>query len=231
MSSVENNSRRVRLVLELLAKHPNGLPKTSGPDSVFPQVFLEVPADESEAVMLKNGLSRGESALTWSTVDLVKAGWLTKSGTGLWAITTEGRQAVEEYPDAAALVSEARNRYNAWSALNTTQKQELLRSTIIPSDKDEEAIRSAALLFVERGLLQGDSVFAPGRAVWDRAPVEELRSVFIDAPDTDAGTFVEKVKLQMANVTDEARLLMAELACWQLLPIAPNGVGERAKKK
>lgn len=231
MSAAESNARRVRLVLELLADRPDGLPKTSGPEAVFPQVFSRIPQEGLEAETLKRGLSRAEAYLTWTTVDLVKAGWLEKSGTGLWKITVEGRQALEDYPDATALAAEARNRYNAWSALSSEQKQEQLSTTIIAVDKDEEVIRLAALPFVERGLQEGDSVFAPGRAVWGYGPVNELRSVFVDAPDPEAGNFVDKLKVQMANVSDDARLLMAELVCWQLLPISSGTIGERAKKE
>jgi 5-methylcytosine-specific restriction protein B len=231
MSAAENNARRVRLVLELLADRPDGLPKTTGPEAVFPQVFSRIPQEESEAEPLKSGLTRAEAYLTWTTVDLVKAGWLEKSGTGQWKITPEGRQALEDYPDATALTAEARNRYNAWSALSSEQKQEQLSTTIIAVDKDEEGIRLAALPFVERGLQEGGSVFAPGRAVWAQGPAGELRSVFVEAPDPEAGNFVDKLKVQMAGVSDDARLLMAELVCWQLLPISAETIGERAKKE
>ncbi|MET3810875.1 AAA family ATPase [Arthrobacter sp. UYEF3] len=227
MSAVESNARRLRLVIELLAGHPDGLPKTS----VFPEVFSRIPQDESEAELVKSGLSRAEAYMTWTTVDLVKAGWLEKSGTGQWKITPEGRKALEDYPDATDFAAEARNRYNAWSALSNEQKQEQLSTTIIAVDKDEEAIRLAALPFVERGLQDGDSVFAPGRAVWGQGPVDELRSVFVDAPDPETGNFVDKLKVQMTEVSDDARLLMAELVCWQLLPISAGTIGERAKKE
>lgn len=227
MSAVENNAGRLRLVIELLAGRPDGLPKAS----VFPEVFSRIPQDESEAELVKSGLSRAEAYLTWTTVDLVKAGWLEKSGTGQWKITPEGRQALEDYPDATDFAAEARNRYNAWSALSSEQRKEQLSTTIVAVDKDEEAIRLAAMPFVERGLQEGDSVFAPGRAVWAQGPVSELRSVFVDAPDPESGNFVDKLKVQMANVSDDARLLMAELVCWQLLPISSGTIGERAKKE
>lgn len=224
MSVVENNARRLRLVIELLAARPDGLPKAS----VFPEVFSRIPQDESEAELVKSGLSRAEAYLTWTTVDLVKAGWLEKSGTGQWKITPEGRQALEDYPDPTDFAAEARNRYNAWSALSSEQRKEQLSTTIVAVDKDEEAIRLAALPFVERGLQEGDSVFAPGRAIWTQGPLNELRSIVADAPTAN---FVGNLKVEMANASDDARLLMAELVCWQLLPISSGTVGERAKKE
>ncbi|MBM6622123.1 AAA family ATPase [Micrococcaceae bacterium RIT802] len=229
MSAAENNVQRVRLMLEFLAHHPEGLPPTSGPEAFFPQVFSQVPEEGSESTQLKDGLSRGESNLMWSSVDLVKAGWLEKSGTGVWKATAPGVHALEDYPDAQGLVAEARNRYNAWSALTSRQKQEQLSTTIVAVDKNEEVVRQAALPFVERGLRAGDSVFSPGRPVWQSGSVDDLRSVFVDAPDPESGNFVDKLKVQMADVSDDARLLMAELVCWQLLPISPGTIGERAK--
>ncbi|MGO4650235.1 AAA family ATPase [Arthrobacter sp. 2RAF22] len=195
------------------------------------QVFELLPPDGPESETGADGKSRAETYLGWSTVDLVKAGWLKKDGTGLWGITEEGRQALRDFPDAGDFASEARNRYNAWSALGAEQKKEQLQNTIVPVDKAEETIRDAALPFVQRGLQEGGSVFSEGRSVWERGPVDELRAVFIDAPDPDAGNFVGKLKLQLAKVSDDARLLMAELVCWQLLPISPNRIGERAKKE
>ena len=231
MAAAENNPRRLRLILELLNAQPGGLYKTTGADGIFPKVFASIPVEDAEGEIGTDGRTYAETNLTWSTVDLVKAGWMEKSGTGLWKITEEGRQALVDFPNPEDLATEAHNRYNAWSALTTEKKKEQLRNTIVPVDKDEEIIRDAAAAFVERGLQKGTSVFSEGRAAWAREPVDELRAVFIEAPDPDAGNFVGKLKLQLAQVSDDARLLMAELVCWQLLPISPNRIGERAKKE
>ncbi|MFK0041076.1 AAA family ATPase [Paenarthrobacter sp. NPDC090517] len=231
MPFVEKNAHRLRLILELLDAQPEGYSGTTGPDGILSHVFELLPPEGSEGEVGAKDKTRAEIYLRWSTVDLVKAGWLEKSGTGIWRITDEGRQALKDFPDARDFASEARNRYNAWSALSAEKKQEQLQTTIVPVDKPEETIRDAALPFVQRGLQEGGSVFSEGRSVWESGPVEELRSVFIDAPDPDAGNFVGKLKVQLAKVSDDARLLMAELVCWQLLPISPNRIGERAKKE
>lgn len=231
MPVAENNARRLRLILELLAAQPDGFYKTTGSEGIMSQVFEVLPPEGPESETSLDGRTRAEIHLGWSTVDAVKAGWLEKTGTGLWRITNEGRQALKDFPEAGDLASEAHNRYNAWSALSAEKKKEQLRSTIVPLDKPEETIRDAALPFVQRGLQEGGSVFSEGRSVWGLAPVKELRSVFIDAPDPDAGNFVGKLRLQLDKVSDDARLLMAELVCWQLLPISPNRIGERAKRE
>ncbi|MBV1777598.1 AAA family ATPase [Paeniglutamicibacter sp. ABSL32-1] len=229
MPTSDNNSKRVRFVLERLSTSPDGRAKANGPNSLSSEVFDRIPAYGAEAEKKSDGKTRAEIDLMWSSVDLVKAGWLEKDGTGMWSITDSGRQALEEHESAMDLVAEARHRYKAWSALKSEERHEQLRSIIVAKSKDEEAIRSAARLFVERGLQSSDSVFAPGREVWSRGPVDELRSVFVDAPDLGSGDFVNKLKGQMARVSDEARLLMSELVCWQLLPVNPETIGERKK--
>jgi 5-methylcytosine-specific restriction protein B len=138
--------------------------------------------------------------------------------------------ALVDFPDAVELAVEARNRYNAWSALSAEKKKEQLRSTIVAVDKDEEVIRDSALRFVEGGLQEGSSVFSAGRRV-GRGPPDEIRRAFVEGPDPDASNFVCKLKFQLAEVSDDARLLMAGLVCWQLMPISPNRIGERAKKE
>lgn len=228
MTAAENNAKRLQLILQMLADNPDGLDKSS---ALFPAVFERVALEGAENDIVSGGKLRGESNLVWSSVDFVKAGWIEKNGNGLWKITSGGREALQEFPNPIDLSAEAHSRYDAWSAASTAQKQEQLRTTIVAVDADEELIRDAALPFVERGLQNTDSVFAPGRQAWSPGPVRELRAVFIDSPDPDAGNFVDKLKLQMAHVSDDARLLMAELVCWQLLPISPRTIGERAKKE
>lgn len=229
MPTSDNNAKRVQLVLKQLAANPEGRAKAYGPDSLTSEVFNRIPAEGTEAEKKSDGQSRAETDLMWTSVDLVKAGWLEKNGTGLWSITDSGRQALKEHESATELVAEAHHLYQEWNALITEKRSEQLRTVIVANSKEEEAVRSAAQLFVDRGLKSGDSVFAPGREVWSRGPVDELRSVFVDKPDFGSGDFVNKLKGQMALVSDDARLLMSELVCWQFLPMSSKTIGERKK--
>ncbi|GAA3326243.1 AAA family ATPase [Paeniglutamicibacter sulfureus] len=229
MPTSDNNSKRVRLVLELLSASPDGRAKAYGPNSLSSEVFDRIPAEGTEVEKKSDGKTRAEIDLMWSSVDLVKAGWLEKDGTGLWSITDSGRQALNDHENAIDLVAEARHRYKAWSVEYTGKRKEQLQSIIVARSKDEESIRNAAQLFVDRGLQNGDSVFSPDREIWSTGPVDELRSVFIGAPDFGSGDFINKLKGQLAKVSEDARLLMSELVCWQLLPVNPESVGERKK--
>ena len=76
-----------------------------------------------KAKSARDGKTYAETNLTWSTVDLVKAGWIEKNGTGLWKITEEGRNALVVFPNSRDLATEAHNRYNAWSALTAEKKK------------------------------------------------------------------------------------------------------------
>lgn len=104
-----------------------------------------------------------------------------------------------------------------------------LRSEIVPPDNRAAVIRATEQLFVERGLRDLDSVFAPGRAVWRAEVAAELRSVFLGQPEIAGDDFLSKLTNQFAHASDDARLLMAEVICWQILPLQTPG--ERRKRE
>lgn len=54
----------------------------------------------------------------WYTVGMVKAGWITKDGQGVWAATDDGRQALVAYPDPPALLAATDAAYKAWEKSN-----------------------------------------------------------------------------------------------------------------
>ncbi len=220
----ENIARRMRIVLEALAENPDGLRTGPGDDGLYARAAATVPWDEGEQQLRPDGTLNGATGLAWASVDYVKAGWLEKSGTGIWKITDSGRQALGEYSDPVDMMREARTRYEKWRQ----GEREKLAMVIVP-DSEERAFRAAAQLFVKDGLQAGGSVFSHGRQVWTRAAFEELRTKFIEAPDLDVDTFLNKLRVQLADVSDDARLLMAEVVAWQVLPIYKGAIGERAK--
>ena len=52
----------------------------------------------------------------WYTVGMVKAGWITKDGRGVWAATDAGRAALATYRDPASLLAATDAAYKAWEA-------------------------------------------------------------------------------------------------------------------
>jgi MoxR-like ATPase len=231
MAVTSGNIPRSRLILQLLAEHPEGLYNKPGEQGIMALAADRVPWTEHEREVLSSGGIRGMANLSWASEDLKKAGWLWKNpdGDGLWKITEEGRTALAEFPDDESLALEARSRYNEWSKQNRQKKAELLRSTIVARHASEERVRTAAQLFRERGLAQSSSVFSPGRSIWTKANVDALLTHFVSAVDVAGADFLTKLEMQLAGLDDDAKLLLAELTTWQLLPFDKSAMGERAK--
>ena len=101
----------LRGVLTLLSKRSEGM-QTS---EVLAQLIAVLPPTEFEAADYPNhpGTRRYENIVRFTTISPVKAGWITKSK-GTWAITEAGIAALNQFPDPAALMTEARRLYLLW---------------------------------------------------------------------------------------------------------------------
>lgn len=231
MASTSGNIPRSRLILQLLSEHPEGLYNKPGEQGIMALAADRVPWTEHELEVLPSGGVRGTANLSWASEDLKKAGWLWKNpeGDGLWKITEAGMSALAEFPDDESLALEARSRYNEWSKQNRQKKAELLRSTIVARHASEERVRTAAQLFRERGLAQSSSVFSPGRSIWTKPNVDALLTHFVRAVEVEGADFLTKLEVQLAGLDDDAKLLLAELTTWQLLPFHKSAMGERSK--
>ncbi|KFF58163.1 hypothetical protein JF66_20650, partial [Cryobacterium sp. MLB-32] len=102
---------------------------------------------------------------------------------------------------------------------------------VVPRDADEERVREAARLFVERGLQKGASVFEPGRTVWSRSATNELLALCESSSSLHGGTSLEKLAFPLSGASDDARLLLAELVTWQLLPVYKGTLSGQAKQQ
>ena len=119
----------------------------------------------------------------------------------------------------------------AQTAARKANRAEQLRTVLVSRNSAEDVFRTTTALFVQRGLREGTSVFDPDRDVWTVEAISEIRQRFIDAPDMGEGTFVEKVRQQFAEASDDARLLMAELVTWQVLPSVDRAIGFGKKRE
>lgn len=54
----------------------------------------------------------------WSSVGMVKAGWMTKDGSGIWAATPAGLEALKKYPESESFRQAVYAAYKAWEASN-----------------------------------------------------------------------------------------------------------------
>lgn len=212
---------RARLALDALVRFGG----TARRPDLWAVVAQEVPLTGAETETLGNGTVRGMNDWLWWTTSMVKAGWMTKDGNGTWTITDGGRAALVEYADPVAFAEAVHAGYGNWDR----ERKETLATRLVPTDEQQKRVIQTAKVFAERALANGESVFAPGRTVWIPATVDEARDAFVGAESTGRN-FVEQLKHQLADVGDDARLLMAELVTLQLLPASLDSIGENAKR-
>jgi len=98
-------------VLVLLSKSAEGLPAREVLDrlaDLVPPTPFEI-----EDWPKFPGVRRYEKTVRFSTIALVKAGWLIKSA-GIWTITPKGLEALKEHGDPLTFYREANKLYREW---------------------------------------------------------------------------------------------------------------------
>ena len=99
-------------VLKILAKYSEGIHA----NKVFEELDQMLPPTEYEKTYFdRTGVQRRNHLVRFSTIALVKAGWMTKEK-GLWAITDEGRTAIQKFSTPDAIKKESDRLYRAWKA-------------------------------------------------------------------------------------------------------------------
>jgi restriction system protein len=98
--------------LEVLSIHPEGLHV----NKVVEELESLLPATPFEDGIYENsGLRRYPVIIRFSTIGLVKAGWITKES-GIWKITEEGKAAITRNPNPLALRMEVIKLYRIWKS-------------------------------------------------------------------------------------------------------------------
>lgn len=225
MSRAENRLRRLQEALRYLDNNGG----TARRLDVWNGVLERIPLEGDELASNSDGKPLGNSDFFWGSSTMVNAGFMEKPRRGEWRVTELGREysAPGIAPDEFGTVLNARQR-----DFDRQRKEDLqlrLATEIVPPDRRAETVRTTSALFVDRGLRQLDSVFAPGRGVWRSDVAAELRERFIGRPEVDGAVFLEKLATQFDGASDDAKLLMAELLCWQVLPLEQPG--ERKKRE
>jgi 5-methylcytosine-specific restriction protein B len=108
----------MRSVCEILADNPQGLHVTD----IASQVKAAQERRWGQPAVAVTGKTTFESRLRWWSVGLVKAGWITKSGSGIWAITDEGRQALGTFADPTSFGAEVDRLYSVWKHADDAAK-------------------------------------------------------------------------------------------------------------
>jgi 5-methylcytosine-specific restriction enzyme B len=81
----------------------------------------------------------------------------------------------------------------------------------------------------DRCLRRLDSLLMPGASAWTESAAAELIDRFVNAPDVGSGTFLEKLRTQLAGADSASVLLMADLAV--IYEVVPVNVGVAAKRR
>lgn len=97
--------------------------------------------------------------------------------------------------------------------------EQAITGEILQDGSAPHPVLETAQLFVDRGFDRLDSVFTPGRPVWDEATVGELHHLFVENLDLGAGTFMSKLEGQIGDGSDAAKQLAAELLVLNFLPL------------
>ncbi|WP_458042313.1 MULTISPECIES: McrB family protein [Bacteria] len=135
--------------------------------------------------------------------------------------------ALAEFP-GDQLFLEATRRYAASRYELQSSIEEALPIAWVSGDSSQRKLLEAARVWVDESLRNGESAFSPGRAVWGANTVSELHELWSASEKTDGKNFVENVAIQLANASDDVKLLMAEVIAMQVLPIA-NVMGHAKK--
>lgn len=124
--------------LQALASAPGGQLRKS---ALMQAIEAKVPLDDwARTVYEGSGNTRWRSIFAFSSVGLVKGGYVTKSR-GVWTITDEGRSVVARPFDRSAFLAEVNRRYRIWESAQV--KSEVL--TLPGAPKLDEGDADAVL--------------------------------------------------------------------------------------
>ena len=93
-----------------------------------------------------------------------------------------------------------------------------------------EKVYAAAQRWVDCALRADDSLFTPGKAIWSRQWLRELRERFLDHPDVPGDDFVQKLERQLADSPPEVYQLTAEALYAHFLIVWRTTIGGVAKE-
>ncbi|MBK1650367.1 restriction endonuclease [Rhabdochromatium marinum] len=117
----------MRTLFEILLEHPDGIQA----QLALAKLEQRVPPTEHESGHYQSGGRRYEKIVRFSTVDLVKAGWMLKDK-GLWSATETGQEAFAAIQDPTAFYKRACELYQVWKSAQPD-----------PTDAETETVEDA----------------------------------------------------------------------------------------
>ncbi|PAW76987.1 MAG: restriction endonuclease [Verrucomicrobia bacterium Tous-C9LFEB] len=121
-----------RAVLNILTQHPEGLRAKD----VLQKVADSLELTDFEKGNYASGVRRFEKIARFSTIGLVKAGWLIKDS-GIWSVTPDGKTALSQHKDVEDFKKAVDAKYREWEAGQPEDKE---------VETSEESVSSIATL-------------------------------------------------------------------------------------
>jgi len=94
--------------------------------------------------------------------------------------------------------------------------------------KSIQPVLDAAEYWKQTCLLENQSVFGFGQ-IWTSKNIEQLNKYYVDNLDFSEGNFLDKLKLQLHSVTNEAKILCAEIL-W-VISLCPSNIKAPTKRE
>lgn len=124
MTVAQRKGRLMRALFEILKLAPDGLQAKDAIAAVKQKVEL---APEEQGAFVESGLEKFPHLLRFSTITVVKAGWLLKED-GTWSLTSEGEEALAKYTSPEEFWKQARILYAQWK-----------KQAVVEVDHDEDS--------------------------------------------------------------------------------------------
>ena len=141
-----------RNVLEILKENPEGLHWKE----IFAELDIRIPANEFEnSAYESNGQRRRPYIVRFSTIALVKAGWLLKDK-GYWKITDEGIKALIQYPTSDEIQNQSGRLYNEWRSEQPDEESAQIQDREIEMVASIEEAEDNALSIITQYLASMD---------------------------------------------------------------------------
>jgi restriction system protein len=115
----------MRTLFQILLEHPDGIQAQLALEALVQRV----PPTEHERGHYQSGGRRYDQIVRFSTVDLVKAGWMLKDK-GIWTATETGKEAFDTLQDPTVFYKRACELYKAWKSAQP-----------VPPDVDAETVQ------------------------------------------------------------------------------------------
>lgn len=201
----------VRGVFQILLQQPDGIRAKE----VLRRLEELVPPTEFEVSTYPNrpNVRRYEKIVRFSTITVVKAGWLVKNK-GSWSLTDEGRAAFEKFTDPEEFNREARRLYREWKADQPVDEPDVAEEdsgqAATTLEEAEEAAWSEIETFLEKmspydfqelvaGLLRGMGYYVD----WVSPPGPD-KGIDIVAHMDPLGVKGPRIKAQVKRRADKA---------------------------